>query len=106
MKDPGMEPPPPVTQPKDIVAAGKRATSQDRHTSPSPLGSSLSYFDELASDSDAAADFCFDFTDDNPTTNSSAYLTIANACRTIIQLASSSLAALAHQDFTKIKIAL
>jgi len=42
----------------------------------------------------------------NPKTNSSAYLTIATACRAIIQSASSSLAALARQEFTKMKIAL
>jgi hypothetical protein len=78
-----------------MVAAGKRATSQDKQTFPSPRVSSQNYFDELASDSVNATDFCFDFSDDNPKTNSSADLTIATAHRATIQSASSSLAALA-----------
>jgi len=105
-KDHSIEPSLTATQPEEVVAAGKCATSGDKKPSPSPQISSHNYFDELASDSDDDAEFCFDFTEDNPKTNSSAYITFATACHAAIQSASSPLAALARCEFTKIKIAL
>ena len=60
----------------------------------------------MASDSDDDAEFCFNFADYNPKTDSSAYFTLATAHRATMQLASSSLAALTCQEFTKMKIAL
>ena len=99
-------PPPPATQPDDVVAAEKRATSRDKLPSPSTPCLSNNYFDELASDSDDDAEFSFDFADNNPKTDLSTYLTLATARCATMQLASSSLAALVRQEFTRMKIAL
>jgi hypothetical protein len=75
-------------------------------SSPSPPNTLHNYFDELASDSDDDADFCFELTDDNPKNTSTAYFSVATARRAHLQSASSSLAALACREFTKMKIAL
>jgi hypothetical protein len=99
-------PPPPATQPEDVVAAGKRATSRDKLASLSTPCPSNNYFDKLATDSDDDAEFCFDFADNNPKADSSTYLTLATARHATMQSVSSSLAALVHREFTKMKIAL
>ena len=86
-KDHSIEPSLTATQPEEVaaVAAGKCATSRDNQPSPSPQISSRNYFDELASDSNNDVEYCFAFIDDNPKTNSSAYITFATACHTAIQ---------------------
>ena len=104
--DTGTGPPPPATQPDDVLATGKRATSREKQPSPSLANTSHNYFDELASDSDDDAEFCFDFADSNPKTDSSAYFTLATARHATMNSASSSLAAIACREFTKMKVAL
>ena len=50
--DTGTDPPPPATQPDDVLATGKKATSHEKQPSSSLPSTSHNSFDELASDSD------------------------------------------------------